>query len=168
MHHGLDQLDQGIDPYKVNQLQAMRWTKSAWNDIPPSVFANCWKHTGLLPNPNDSVSATEVNSNSDLDPVQAEVHTEFDRFIKTYDIAEPVEFINPAAEELDMHTILSDSEIIELYQDAQEVDEEQEAAENMSCRHMLVFPKKRKLLFWQKQLQFLNLMKMMGVGIHRQ
>src|SRR5437762_2338611 len=99
MQYALDQLDQGIDPYKVNQLQAMRWTKSAWNDIPQSVFINCWKHTGLLPNPDDSMSATEVNSNSDLDPVQAEVHTEFDQFIKASDIAEPVlfeEFINPA------------------------------------------------------------------------
>jgi hypothetical protein len=46
------------------------------------------------------VSATEVNSKSDLNPVQAEAHTEFDRFIKAFDIAEPVsfeEFINPAA-----------------------------------------------------------------------
>src|SRR6266496_4773189 len=47
---GLDQLDIGENPYKVNQLQAMRWIRAIWNTLDQSVFANCWRHTRLLSN----------------------------------------------------------------------------------------------------------------------
>src|SRR2546423_5551309 len=48
--HALDLMDAGsvANPYKVSQLQAMRWSVHAWNGLDQSVFANCWKHTGLL------------------------------------------------------------------------------------------------------------------------
>jgi hypothetical protein len=117
------------------------------------------------------VSATEVNSNSNLDPVQAEVHTEFDQFIKTFDIAEPVSFeafINPAAEELDMHAILSDSEIVELYQDAQEVDEEQEAAENISLSPYVSLSKEEKIVVLAKAIAIFEPNEDEGLGIHWQ
>ncbi len=30
---GLDQLDIGENPYKINQLQAMRWIRAIWNTL---------------------------------------------------------------------------------------------------------------------------------------
>ena len=49
MAHALDLADAGVtNPYKVTQLQAMRWCVQAWNNISQSVLVNCWRHTGLL------------------------------------------------------------------------------------------------------------------------
>ena len=41
--YALDLMDAGsvANPYKVSQLQAMRWTVRAWNGLDQSVFANC-------------------------------------------------------------------------------------------------------------------------------
>src|SRR5436190_3783859 len=49
MAHALDLADAGVtNPYKVTQLQAMRWCIQAWNNISQSVLVNCWRHMGLL------------------------------------------------------------------------------------------------------------------------
>ena len=40
--HALDLADAGVaNPYKVTQLQAMRWRVQAWNNMGQSVLANC-------------------------------------------------------------------------------------------------------------------------------
>lgn len=35
--------------YDVDVLQAMRWCQEAWESVSQSSIANCWKHTGILP-----------------------------------------------------------------------------------------------------------------------
>lgn len=36
------------DLYNVDQLQAMRWMRLAWNEVTPQVIQNCWKHTNII------------------------------------------------------------------------------------------------------------------------
>ncbi|KAI1000312.1 hypothetical protein K3495_g7883, partial [Podosphaera aphanis] len=65
----IDLDEQGAtDIYKVDQLTAMRWCKAAWEDIPPSVVANCFRHTGLFPNPIEVLQDLDVTETTiDLD-----------------------------------------------------------------------------------------------------
>ena len=37
------------DIYKVDVLQAMHWCRDAWESVMQSTIANCWKHTGIIP-----------------------------------------------------------------------------------------------------------------------
>ena len=59
--HALDLIDleECRNPYKVDQLTVMKWSRAAWNELDSSVMANCWKHTGLLDN--DGSAARTVN-----------------------------------------------------------------------------------------------------------
>jgi DDE superfamily endonuclease/Tc5 transposase DNA-binding domain len=45
--YALDALESNKNPYKVDQLTAMRWARAAWLGLEPSVIQNCWRHTGL-------------------------------------------------------------------------------------------------------------------------
>ena len=37
------------DIYKVEILQAMHWCRDARDSLTQSTIANCWKHTGIIP-----------------------------------------------------------------------------------------------------------------------
>jgi hypothetical protein len=37
------------NPYKVNQLDAMRLSQNAWDEVSALTIQNCWRHTGILP-----------------------------------------------------------------------------------------------------------------------
>ncbi|EUC57153.1 tigger transposable element derived-like protein, putative, partial [Rhizoctonia solani AG-3 Rhs1AP] len=46
----LDRDAAGIpNPYKVNQLDAMRLSQQAWDMVSTSTIQNCWRHTGIIP-----------------------------------------------------------------------------------------------------------------------
>lgn len=48
--HALDRDAAGIsEPYKIDQLEAMRLADSAWDDVSPETIQNCWRHTGICP-----------------------------------------------------------------------------------------------------------------------
>jgi hypothetical protein len=55
LHYALDAFEVGDPPYNISQLQAMRWAKAAWDEVPQAVITHCWHHTTLLtpgaPNP---------------------------------------------------------------------------------------------------------------------
>ncbi|CUA72364.1 Tigger transposable element-derived protein 6 [Homo sapiens] [Rhizoctonia solani] len=38
-----------LNPYKVHQLDAMRLSQQAWEEVSASSIQNCWRHTGILP-----------------------------------------------------------------------------------------------------------------------
>ncbi|KAF8704350.1 DDE superfamily endonuclease, partial [Rhizoctonia solani] len=38
-----------LNPYKVHQLDAMRLSQQAWDEVSASSIRNCWRHTGILP-----------------------------------------------------------------------------------------------------------------------
>ncbi|KAG8728999.1 hypothetical protein FRC11_009732 [Ceratobasidium sp. 423] len=37
------------NPYKVHQLDAMRLSQRAWDEVSSSSIENCWRHTGIVP-----------------------------------------------------------------------------------------------------------------------
>jgi hypothetical protein len=48
----VDHCDEGITPaniYDIDQLQAMRLTDIAWNEVDATTIKNCWRKAGILP-----------------------------------------------------------------------------------------------------------------------
>lgn len=35
--------------YTVTQLEAMKWCKMVWDDVPQNIIKNCWRRTGIVP-----------------------------------------------------------------------------------------------------------------------
>ena len=66
--YALDILDheENPNPYKVDQLTAMRWAKIAWATMQSTVIQNCWRHTGLL-TMETAVETTEIGSENFVD-----------------------------------------------------------------------------------------------------
>jgi len=142
--YALDLLDAAKNPYKVDQLQAMRWATGAWNNLDQSVIVNCWRHTGIL----------STNVESTPRPIEPALHdpnytafiTEFDHFIQTLNIQHPMspeDFVSPTAEESHAHELLTDEEILEAAQIVDE-DEDQEEAETIRHYRILIYLIKRK------------------------
>ncbi|GAB9465157.1 Ars binding protein 1 [Globisporangium polare] len=49
MVHALDRHEAGdADIYSVNELQAMRWCRAAWHDVPKSLVVRCWLNSHLF------------------------------------------------------------------------------------------------------------------------
>lgn len=107
---GLDQMEIGENPYKVDRLQAMRWIVGSWRDLHQSVFANCWKHTGLFA-VTDTVSGDtpDLSSNSTvMDPNinDAEFSEDFVCFIHAANIRTAMSldnFLNPPDEDASVY-----------------------------------------------------------------
>jgi len=101
--YALDILDneEHPNPYKVDQLTAMRWARIAWTNINSTVIQNCWRHTGLL-------SPVEMEMESDSEDagtialqVDAELEDNYNRFIARANIREAMSienFLNPVEE----------------------------------------------------------------------
>lgn len=74
--HAVDAVDSVIDDeeksaeeiYKVDVLQAMHWCCDAWESVTQSTIANCWKHTGILPE--DLYELIQGIANVRLDSIQ--------------------------------------------------------------------------------------------------
>jgi len=110
---GLDQLDDGRNPYGITQLQAMRWVQGAWNSLDQSVFANCWRHTGF----------TDENTPEEpfTLPVDTDFVQEYQQFIQQANITNPMtieNFLDPVKEDEDTQVELSDEEIVDLVKES--------------------------------------------------
>jgi hypothetical protein len=60
--------------YRIDQLEAMKITSSAWDLVSPTTVSNCWRHTGICPphfHPTPDVPALE-------DPVMTELQADLD------------------------------------------------------------------------------------------
>jgi hypothetical protein len=115
-------------PYKIDQLTAMKWARAAWKDMKSTVIQNCWRHTGLL-------SGTEQ-------PTVASMHSEIDDGLKAeFDQLIAIANIKNAMDIANFLNLIEEQEILEELETADqeqyyietagtvEVDEEQEAAE---------------------------------------
>jgi len=120
----LDQLDDGRNPFKVDQLMAMKWINRTWNSLLPSTFQNCWRHTNLITN---NTSSEEI-----LDEIVV-FASEYEYAIEQFKIHNAMsleDFLNPVEETTFTHEMLTDDEILEIVQYVEE-DEEQERAEEI-------------------------------------
>jgi hypothetical protein len=127
LSHALDLLDAAKNPYKVDQLTAMKWVIAAWRDLDQSVLVNCWKHTGI-----PSTDSTILEA---LPPANDTFIREFAEFIQGLNIQNPMlpeNYINPA-EEVYTHELLTDVEILEAAQMVDEDEGQEEAEANVSA-----------------------------------
>jgi hypothetical protein len=96
----LDVLDREENPnsYKVDQLIAMRWARTAWRNMNSTIIQNCWRHTGLL-------IEMEVRMEVDIESkvmIEPQVQEDYNRLIVQTDIKDAIsieEFLNPVEEE---------------------------------------------------------------------
>jgi hypothetical protein len=138
---GLDQLEIGANPYKIDQLQAMRWSVAIWRGIEPVIISNCWRHTRLL---DDSSMYVEMGIESQND---SEFEADYAQFIANAGIQKAMDsehFLSPIEEDI-QHTTeeLTDEEIVTL---VQPVEEEREEKEEMEISPYLVMEKKQKVI----------------------
>ena len=175
---GLDQLDMGQNPYKVDQLRAMQWMKGAWNNIDPSVFKNCWKNAGLFDvSHNHSASKSAFESVPECTPEFIPVSTcastlgisqqsdddeelieAFNKFIQQANIQQPMSlenFLNPPDEDSNTQGQLTDDEILELVQRVDEA-EDQEAGESNTPSPYLNLSKKEKITTLARTIAFIE------------
>jgi uncharacterized protein CbrC (UPF0167 family) len=127
--YALDAVDAGaVNPYKISQLQAMRWSIQAWTNLDQSVLVNCWKHTGLLSHlPSQQL---ELQTTNDL--LNDTLATEYNRTIALLGIQNAMSFENflePPNEDEFTQEFLTDDEILELAQVDENEDSDQELAE---------------------------------------
>lgn len=106
MERALDNLDAEVkNIYKVDVLTAMRWFKRAWTELPSSIIANCWHHTGLTGGSNDySVEEEEAQITRQLEEQVAQLVVPRVRM----SIAE---LLNPMGED-DVQQITTDEELV--------------------------------------------------------
>ena len=121
--HALDLIDleECRNPYKIDQLTTMKWSRAAWKELNSSVMTNCWKHTGLLDSDESAVRAVNPIEDTGF----AEEYASFVRLANIHDAMSVEDFINPAGETSECINWLDDAAIIAAAQ-AVEIDEEQE------------------------------------------
>ena len=113
LEYVVDMIDAGKNPYKIDQLTAMRWSCMVWRNLNASVLANCWRHTTLLTN-DDTMSI--INAEQD------DFDIEFATLIQSLNIQNPMsfdEYINVPEEE-ESHELLTDEQLIEAVQTIEE------------------------------------------------
>ena len=106
--YALDILDheENPNPYKVDQLTAMRWARIAWTNMKSTVIQNCWRHTGLLSpiqteREREAITETIATANIVVQ-VDAELREDYNRFVARANIKEAIaieNFLNPVEEE---------------------------------------------------------------------
>jgi hypothetical protein len=123
---GLDQLDDGRNPYSINQLQAMRWTQGAWNSLEESVFANCWRRTGFAGFEGDNFSADPVLQPMPmLDDIDVDFVEDYQHFVQQARIQNPMsidDFLNPIDEDDGIQLEMTEEEIVELVKGSLEAE----------------------------------------------
>lgn len=129
--YALDILDKEVNsnPYKIDQLTAMRWSQIAWSNMKATVIQNCWKHTGLLSETNSEDIENEIELRAD-----DSIREDYARFITQAGIRDAMtidNFLNLVEEEelLQEIEMIDDEEWILQSTETVQVDEEQEAAE---------------------------------------
>uniref|UniRef100_A0AAV1VL04 Uncharacterized protein n=1 Tax=Peronospora matthiolae TaxID=2874970 RepID=A0AAV1VL04_9STRA len=126
----------------------MRWSLMAWSEISSTTIANCFKHTGLMNGPTSpavdggaSAGDTQQPVQQDADlvdqeeqEVEKEVEKDLESAMQRLPLRNPMSIaslLNPVDEEPTVHAELSDAEVINLVQDAEE-EEEGEAEEEVT------------------------------------
>ncbi|GMF51174.1 unnamed protein product [Phytophthora fragariaefolia] len=62
-----EQIKKG-DVYKVDQLQAMKWSKEIWQELQAkATIENCFRHTGIVFNGVDERSKKETGYSGDVE-----------------------------------------------------------------------------------------------------
>ncbi|KIK76347.1 hypothetical protein PAXRUDRAFT_18282 [Paxillus rubicundulus Ve08.2h10] len=60
IHCAIDHYEAGITPseiYNIDQLEAMRLTQDAWNEVDTTTIRNCWRKADILPDPETPLPA---------------------------------------------------------------------------------------------------------------
>ena len=131
LEHALNVIELGQPPYKVIQLTAMKWVRSAWTSLDTSVFANCWRHTTLL----DIESPVIEAATAELMDTEAREINELTALFTTLPIENSMSianFLNPI-EEKATDRFFTDQELITLSQYNPDDDDDQEEAEEVSA-----------------------------------
>jgi len=121
---GLDQLDDGRNPYSINQLQAMRWTQGAWNSLEESVFANCWRRIGFAGFEGDSADPVLLLMLM-LDDIGIDFAEDYQHFVQQARIPNPIsvdDFLNPIDEDDGIQLKMTEEEIVELIKGSLEAE----------------------------------------------
>jgi len=129
IRHDLEAIEKEKDPYQIDQLTAMRWSRRAWNILENSTFVNCWKHTGILGLKDDASEMTSAADEAD----DAELQEEYDQFVQVAKIQDAMslnEFLKAEFEEGLEQEEMTDEEILQLVQETEE-DLEQQKAEHV-------------------------------------
>ena len=123
--YALDALENEKNPYKVDQLTAMRWARAAWSALNSSVIQNCWRHTGLINMTMESESVTDFITESGI-------MEDYQDFVDAANIKDPMmldDFLNSVEEELEIEEMEYAEECIIGAAETMEIDEAQEDAE---------------------------------------
>jgi len=150
LSHALDLLDAAENPYKVDQLTAMKWAVAAWRDLDQSVLVNCWKHTGILSTDDSAVLETLPTENDTF-------NREFIEFVQALNIQNPMSlenYINPA-EEVCAHELLTDMEILEAAQTVDKDEEQEEAEANVPAPYADL-PEQEKVIALAKAIAIIE------------
>lgn len=102
MCHALDRHEAELhDVFAVDQLQAMRWTRYCWRDLPDHVIRHYWDATELLLAPPPPVEASAALANA-----EEEIDKEICDTVAALDVLRPMmidEFISPVDENAAIH-----------------------------------------------------------------
>lgn len=145
LEHTLNVIELVQPPYKVDQLTAMRWTRSAWAAINISIFANCWQHTTLL----DVDGPTIQAASAELNELEAQETGNLSALITALPLQNPMSianFLNPI-EESTTNQVFTDEELIIMSQQTLDDDEEQEAEDIAAISITEVFSKAEQIKF---------------------
>lgn len=151
MDYALDRIDlDAKDVYKVDLLTAMRWFKRAWQDLPPSVIYNCWRHTKLC--------SGELHGAADSDEarLREELQSVVMQLVPPGSRMDVGNLLNQSAED-DVVQCLDDSEMVNAVWDELEgrsgdVEEEQEGEQEEETVSLPPTKQQLQALAWTKQI----------------
>lgn len=118
----------GTDLYKVDQLTAIDWAKTAWNEITLVTIHNCFRHAKVgrplhtLSHLNQVMNALQAapqaHENGDVTDVEVDaIEHEIAAGIQAMGVAAPIhvkDFINPSGEEESSLEDLTDEELVQM------------------------------------------------------
>jgi hypothetical protein len=121
LEYTLDLLDAEIgNPYKIDQLTAMKWIRGAWSKVDQSVIANCWNHTTLLSRETNCCDESQA-----LNSETAMFQEDLERLTEALNIQEPMsvkDYIECIEEEV-VHQKFTDAELLAAAEEAEEEEE---------------------------------------------
>ena len=131
LHYAIDIIEDGKNPYKIDQLTAMYWSAGCWRTMDSSVLVNCWRHSTLL-TPIDAMTVeNDAQDTVEQDPFD---NSEFATLLQSLSISEPMSLADylEIPEEQESHEALSDAELVEAAQTIEEDLGQEEAIEQPS------------------------------------
>jgi hypothetical protein len=110
------------DIFKVNQLQAMEWSLSAWETVSSTCIQNCFRHTGLFGSRDN-----ESNRAGSIHDVESAIDNNLSQLMNSLKVKDPVSvtYLLNCPEENHVHQDFTDEELIAASKQI-EVEEEDE------------------------------------------